>query len=465
MARRTGTKQAETERAVAPKRAQTAKNGVPGSKRPLKTPATKPRPAGPQKPATTQPLSALAQKPAATKHPVTTKQPVATKQPAAPKQPAAMKQPAATKRPAAPRLAPPPGSAALPPEPTRAATPTKEKPFLGQRFAFFGEFSVWPGYHAASPSGLAQRLGAKLTDSVDADTVVFGDRRGAGRAEAKKQLERLVKKPRGPLPRVLDEASYRELVRLDLRGKRFAFIGGFDCSPGGFDDGLLPTMVKAADALVTTEIDASLDYLVVGNRRGPSKVAVQNKVKALNERGASVAVLDETTFLELARVDTPRSAGGELDFAGFLSQLYGHVDEGKLGRALDMLRGDRFKLYTHLDEARLVGVVRSQSGSGSVYASWLTPAGAYGCSQPELTDCMGLQGSPCKHLLVLVVGLARTGALPLAQALEWVRAASTRPPRADRDLAAQTFVQYKGAEAGQLDWRPTETIPEDFYAL
>ena len=33
------------------------------------------------------------------------------------------------------------------------------------------------------------------------------------------------------------------------------------------------------------------------------------------------------------------------------------------------------------------------------------------------------------------------------------------------ELAAATFVRYKGAQAGEIDWRPTETIPEDYYAL
>jgi hypothetical protein len=28
-----------------------------------------------------------------------------------------------------------------------------------------------------------------------------------------------------------------------------------------------------------------------------------------------------------------------------------------------------------------------------------------------------------------------------------------------------TFLRYKGAEAGEVDWRPTETIPEDYYTL
>jgi hypothetical protein len=28
-----------------------------------------------------------------------------------------------------------------------------------------------------------------------------------------------------------------------------------------------------------------------------------------------------------------------------------------------------------------------------------------------------------------------------------------------------TFLKFKGAEAGEVDWRPTETIPEDFYSM
>lgn len=102
---------------------------------------------------------------------------------------------------------------------------------------------------------------------------------------------------------------------------------------------------------------------------------------------------------------------------------------------------------------------------GSVYASWLGVTGHYGCLQPDLSDCKGLQGSACKHLLVLVLGLARAGQLPMAQALQWLKAAHGKRPRRDEELCADTLIQYKGAEAGELDWRPTETIPEDFYAV
>jgi hypothetical protein len=393
-----------------------------------------------------------------------------TKKPAKPTKPAKAAKPtqaiaraAVTAKPA---KATPAKSTKPPPAKSKRVGAAADKPglFDGKRVAFFGEFAVWPSYHRTSPDGLAGRLGARVCIDLDEtiDIVVFGDLRGTGRAEARKLADKLVGS--GKL-QVLDEAAYRELVRVNLTGKRFAFIGGFDCSPSGLEDGMLARMVENAGGVVVPDVDATLDYLVVGNRRGPSKIALSNKADKLIAEGAALKKLDETAFLELVRTERPASAGGELDFAGFISQLYGNVDEGKLGRALDMLRKDRFKLYANIDEEKLVGVVRSQSGSGSVYASWLTHDGKYGCSQPDLSDCMGLQGSTCKHLMVLVCGLARTGQIPMTKALEWVRAAHKSGPKANHELCAETLLQYKGAEAGEVDWRPTETIPEDFYAL
>lgn len=347
---------------------------------------------------------------------------------------------------------------------SRAPKPAKKPhPLRGKRCAFFGELAIWPSYHGGDPATVAKRYGAEIVDSVDdAEIVVLGDLRGTGRAEAKKKAERRVAKD-GKSLQLLDEAAFRELVRIDLTGKRFVFTGGFDCSPAGLDDGLLARMVAPTGAVTTAELDAEVDYLVVGNRRGVGKIATQNKAEKLNQAGAQIVKLDETAFLELVRVDKPVKSGA-LDFAGFLSQLYGNVDEKKLGRALDMLRKDRFQLYSRHDATHLVGVVRSQTSDG-VYASWITPKGHYGCAQPSLDACMGLQGSMCKHLMVLVLGLAQTRQLDLVEMLGWLRLANAKGPRADTELCAETFIQYKGAEAGEIDWRPTETIPEDFYAV
>jgi hypothetical protein len=48
---------------------------------------------------------------------------------------------------------------------------------------------------------------------------------------------------------------------------------------------------------------------------------------------------------------------------------------------------------------------------------------------------------------------------------KWVNTSRTQRPVLDKDVMTATFLRHKGAEAGEIDWRPTETIPEDYYAL
>jgi hypothetical protein len=100
-----------------------------------------------------------------------------------------------------------------------------------------------------------------------------------------------------------------------------------------------------------------------------------------------------------------------------------------------------------------------------VYSCRLGSDGTYGCGTQNLRACGGLQGSPCKHLLVLIVGLARAGELDPTAAHAWTQATRGKLPVFDKDALSETFLKYKGAEAGEIDWRPTETIPEDFYAM
>jgi hypothetical protein len=81
---------------------------------------------------------------------------------------------------------------------------------------------------------------------------------------------------------------------------------------------------------------------------------------------------------------------------------------------------------------------------------------------------MGLRGEPCKHILVLILGLAKAGELAPQTADKWVCASRGRKHTWNatlRDEVGDTLLKYKGAVAGEIDWRPTETIPEDFYAM
>src|SRR5262249_50879583 len=150
----------------------------------------------------------------------------------------------------------------------RRTKPVRPRSFKGQSFAFFGKFSIWPSYHPGPPADVARRLGATIRKTVDEklDFLVLGDQRGTGRAEARKKAEKLQtlaqkagKKGKHLRPQILDEASFRELVQVDVSGKRFAFYGGFACAPEGFADDLLTRLVNAAGGVVQAEVDEELD--------------------------------------------------------------------------------------------------------------------------------------------------------------------------------------------------------------
>jgi hypothetical protein len=154
----------------------------------------------------------------------------------------------------------------------------------------------------------------------------------------------------------------------------------------------------------------------------------------------------------------------------FVTQLRGVTDRAKLDKGLAMLRAERFQLFADVQPDFVCGVVLAQSTDRRLYACRLAKDGRFFCCTQNLIMCVGSRRSVCKHLLVLVVGLVRTGQLPTATVLEWLRLSRRMSLTADggkpnREQATETFFKYKGYELGEIDWRPTETIPEDFYAL
>jgi len=154
----------------------------------------------------------------------------------------------------------------------------------------------------------------------------------------------------------------------------------------------------------------------------------------------------------------------------FLDNLRRLADSAKLAKAMTMLRSDHFRLYADVQAEFVCGVVRAQSTDKRVYACRLAKDGRYPCCTQNLNQCVVSRGSPCKHLLVLVVGLVKSGQLDANLALDWLRGARKMGLTADgykpdKDVVTATFLKFKGVEAGEVDWRPTETIPEDFYAM
>jgi uncharacterized protein YjbI with pentapeptide repeats len=156
---------------------------------------------------------------------------------------------------------------------------------------------------------------------------------------------------------------------------------------------------------------------------------------------------------------------GALDFAGFMERLAGQTDAARLGKALAMLKAERFQLFSDVTGDSLAGVVKSQTDPELVYSCRLAADGSFACCTQNLHPCGGLRGALCKHLLVLIIGLSRAGRLDPAAADVWVRASRLHMPALDAEKMAAALLRYKGAETGEIDWRPTETVPEDYYAL
>ena len=167
----------------------------------------------------------------------------------------------------------------------------------------------------------------------------------------------------------------------------------------------------------------------------------------------------------LAPTPAEIAKGRPADFAGFVDRLGTVADPSKLDKALSMLKADRFRLFARVEADHVTGVVKSQSDGSLVYSCRLGADGSYACCTQNLNICGGLRGSPCKHLLVLIVGLTQAGELDPGTAHDWTQSSRGRKPALDKDAMTETFLRFKGAEAGEVDWRPTETIPEDFYAI
>ena len=156
---------------------------------------------------------------------------------------------------------------------------------------------------------------------------------------------------------------------------------------------------------------------------------------------------------------------GSLDFETFLKKLNEKMETERMKKAGSMLKAERFQLFAEVKDDVLLGIVKSQTSKDLVYSCRLASDGAFGCCTQNLRPCGGLRGALCKHLLVLVIGLAKAGQLDSATVDHWINLSKKQKPAIDEESMSATFLKYKGAESGEIDWRPTETIPEDFYAM
>ncbi len=192
----------------------------------------------------------------------------------------------------------------------------------------------------------------------------------------------------------------------------------------------------------------------------PKRISVAPKLKRKKRSTGS-----QQRIQAVKATKPTKNAAGPIDFDDFMKRLEKRTDPAKFSKATAMLKADRFKLYAQVQDDFLVGVVKSRTDPELVYSCRLSADGTFGCCTQNLNICGGLRGSLCKHLLVLIVGLSKGGELDPATVDSWVVASQGQKPVLDKDAMSETFLRYKGAEAGEIDWRPTETIPEDYYAL
>lgn len=160
-----------------------------------------------------------------------------------------------------------------------------------------------------------------------------------------------------------------------------------------------------------------------------------------------------------------KTVGKVTDIATFLKALEVRIEKPKIDKATKMLKAERFKLFNDITAEHISGVVKSQTDPDLVYACRVDHEGQYSCCTQNLNVCGGLRGSICKHLLVLIIGLVQAGELDPTTIDGWIAKTHHTKPALDKENMGAIFIKYKGAEAGEVDWRPTETVPEDYYAL
>jgi uncharacterized protein YjbI with pentapeptide repeats len=160
-----------------------------------------------------------------------------------------------------------------------------------------------------------------------------------------------------------------------------------------------------------------------------------------------------------------KTVGKVSDVASFLKALEVRIEKPKIDKATKMLKASGFKLFNDVTDEYLSGVVKSQTDPDLVYACRVAHDGQYACCTQNLNVCGGLRGSICKHLLVLIIGLVQAGELDPTTIDAWIAKTHSVKPELDKEIMGAIFIKYKGAEAGEVDWRPTETVPEDYYAL
>jgi len=267
------------------------------------------------------------------------------------------------------------------------------------------------------------------------------------------------------------DLSDANLANLSLRGCDFskarlcgATLRNADLSKAVFDGAdLSRANLDAATLTGASMVDAVLDLANIKNAKIDEETAFPS---GFDTAAANLAWWGSGPDPRvLAELEKRQTESGPIDLQGFMDALHKNVDPKRLKKALKMLKADRFELFSDVGGDHVVGVIKSQTDESLVYAATLTSSGGFACCTQNLNSCGGLRGALCKHILVLIIGLTSSGSLDANAVNLWVEKSKLQYPELDKDSMSEVFLRYKGAEAGEVDWRPTETTPEDYYAF
>lgn len=165
----------------------------------------------------------------------------------------------------------------------------------GKRFALVGAAVGWPGFHPGGPAHTLRLRGATVAETITADldyVTVFSGRQ-KGRAAGKRKAEKLAAEGK---VEVLDRQGLLHMLRPELKGARFCFVGGFECEVPGLAASSPEAIAESVDGIVVPveEFSAEVDYVVVGPRRKKGKTAGLRALDALKKKGAPLQRITTT---------------------------------------------------------------------------------------------------------------------------------------------------------------------------
>ena len=138
----------------------------------------------------------------------------------------------------------------------------------------------------------------------------------------------------------------------------------------------------------------------------------------------------------------------------------------RINKAISMFRREKNLLYIDKDDDSLKAIIKSQTKPNQLeYAISLKSNGDFFCGTQNLFPCGGLRGKVCKHIILALIAVIKSGVGTQNEMIKWVDNTLSHRPKFIKSEATEIFIKYKYALEGKIEWRPIEVLPEDFMAF